>query len=308
MSFGDLFKRKSKQKNPARQAVPEKRSGSEDADIIQGREPVNKQDLLFYRKNTPGKGDSEVAWILLQPVAKGYRAVYKCAYAGYGEAFPSLDTMQTKELPLPCSLVTNRDYRNLIKTLNRAFQLNLTAENCVGYSRFSHWVSYVLGESPVMKPSNPVLDRVWMSLSRKEFAKLLLGKDGYFFPDREYPGIHDYSTILSSGIYPYNSQDETLQSVFEETLLQLIHGSMAELLTAFEYIWRHKICEYRGTAPFSLDPKCVEVLKAQILTQEAELKQYKERYEFGSMLQEGAWEYIHNIHRTLEEEYGRHFL
>ena len=162
-------------------------------------------------------------------------------------------------------------------------------------------------ENSALKPtkkSNWIVDRVSESISKNELSDLLAGKNGYFFSHREYPGNHDYSVILFSGIYEYFKKDYEIIQLFENALLSLINGTLCDLLIAFEYIWRQRSCEFRVTAPFAIDKKILATIATKITEKEAELKSYKERYEFGSLLQDGAWEYIHNIVNSIETEYN----
>lgn len=96
--------------------------------------------------------------------------------------------------------------------------------------------------------------------------------------------------------------------MFSKSLLTLLNGDLFQFMTAFDYIQKQKFCEARGSAPFALDDSCIESLVCQIHNREFSLKQYKEHYEFGAMLQEGAWEYIHNIKSIFIQEYGFDFL
>ena len=165
-------------------------------------------------------------------------------------------------------------------------------------------------ENSTLKPakkSNWIADRVSESIGKNELSDLLAGKNNYFFPDREYPGAHDYSVILYSGIYEiyeYFRNDYEIKRLFEDALLSLMNGTPCDLLIAFQYIWRQRRCEFRGTAPFAIDKKILATIAAKIVEKEAELKSYKERYEFGSELQDGAWEHIHNIVNSIETEYN----
>ena len=133
------------------------------------------------------------------------------------------------------------------------------------------------------------------SIRNNELIKAMKGEEKYFFPNREFPQQHDYSAILYSGIYKVYEQDKTVKEQFETTLLLLINGTIEELLTAFDYIWRHKGCEHRGSAPFVLDKQIIDVLGIKIQNKKLQLKSYKESYEWGGELPEGAWEYIHNF-------------
>ncbi len=162
-------------------------------------------------------------------------------------------------------------------------------------------------ENSTLKPakkSNWISDRVSESIGKNELSDLLVGKNNYFFSHREYPGEHDYGVILSSGIYEYFRNDYEIKQLFEDTLLCLMNGTPCDLLIAFQYIWRQRCCEFRGTAPFEIDKKILATIAAKIVEKEAELKSYKERYEFGSELQDGAWEHIHNIVNSIETEYN----
>ena len=140
------------------------------------------------------------------------------------------------------------------------------------------------------------------SIPKNELKKVLMGEGKYFFPNREIPEKHDCGAFLYSGIYKVYEQDKTVKDHFETTLLLLISGTIEELLTAFDYIWRHKNCEFRGTAPFTLDKQCIDLLQTKIQENEIQLKSYKEYYYWGSELSDGAWEFIHNIVRSVYQD------
>ncbi len=150
---------------------------------------------------------------------------------------------------------------------------------------------------------NWILDRVAVCASNKDLNGLLIGEEGFFFENRGIPGTHDYGVVLYSGIYPYYESDHEIKNLFEEALLHLLQGTDYNLLVAFEYAWRQRSCELRGSAPFAIDNACVEALKDEIKKREESLKLYKEYYYWGGSLKEGAFEYIRNILKSINEEY-----
>ena len=153
--------------------------------------------------------------------------------------------------------------------------------------------------------SEYVCQKITVALKNDAFCDFLCGYHPYAIPDREGISQTDRGVLLYCGIYHYFESDNTIKTVFENTLCKLMRGSTYELLTAFEYIWRCKISEQRNTAPFSIDPQCVAVLKQAIAGHRAELERCKEQPEFGATLPGGSWDYIQNIVALYKAEYGR---
>lgn len=136
-------------------------------------------------------------------------------------------------------------------------------------------------------------------------ADLLCGYPPYAIPDREGLYTTDRSGVLYCGICNYYHSDRSVKVLFEKALLHLMQGSAFELMSAFEYVRLCKASEWRGSAPFTLSSECAASLKQIVNSRRAELEQYKELPEFGSVLPSGAWDYIRNMEALLVRQYGR---
>ena len=153
--------------------------------------------------------------------------------------------------------------------------------------------------------SEYVCKKIAAALKNDAFYDLLCGHHPYALPDRDGVSPTNRGGLLYSGIYRYFESDNTIKTVFENTLYKLMRGSTYELLTAFEYIWRCKISEQRNTAPFSIDPQCVATLNLAIMGRRSELEHCKDLPEFGATLPSGSWDYVQNIAALYKAEYGR---
>jgi hypothetical protein len=142
---------------------------------------------------------------------------------------------------------------------------------------------------------NWVYNCVADSIQNNELINVMTGSGRYFLPMREFPDCHDCGAILYAGIHEVYNQDKAIKKHFENALSQLINGTIEELMIAFDYIWMHKGREFRNTAPFRLDEKIIDILEKKIRDNKFQLKSYKEHYQWGSELPEGAWEYVHNF-------------
>lgn len=147
-----------------------------------------------------------------------------------------------------------------------------------------------------------------LAIQTDSFCDFLCGYDNFVIPDRDGFCSTDRGGILYSCIFRTYEKDESISETFSKSLITLLKGNLFEFMTAFDYIQKQKFCEARGSAPFVLDNSCVELLILQLHHRELSLKQYKEHYEFGALLQEGAWEYILNIKKAFIQEYGFDFL
>lgn len=147
------------------------------------------------------------------------------------------------------------------------------------------------------------------ALKKGELRKYLTGsnecniasRDGFFT---------DISAALYSGIYEYYKlkPESNINVIFESELVSMLEGSEFEIMCAFEYFWRQISCESRMTAPFELGKESILKLKNTILQKEDLLKNYKERWEFGAQLENGAYQYVQNIVKSIEEQYGRKLM
>ena len=147
-----------------------------------------------------------------------------------------------------------------------------------------------------------------LAIQTDSFCDFLCGYGSFVIPDRNGLCFTDRGGILYSCIFRTYEKDESISEIFSKSLITLLNGNLFEFMSAFDYIQMQKRCEARGSAPFVLDNSCVELLILQLHHRELSLKQYKEHYEFGAMLQEGAWEYILNIKKVFVQEYGFSFL
>lgn len=156
---------------------------------------------------------------------------------------------------------------------------------------------------------NKIVEELEKSLERGEFKKFLLGQGEYNIPSRE-GFFTDISAALYSGIYNYYKLNETsnIKKIFENEITELLNGSPFEIMCAFEYCWRQISCEEKHTAPFKLDEDFYVNLKKTIFVKRDILKNYKEFYELGANLNDGAYQYAINIDKSLDEDYGRKIL
>lgn len=143
------------------------------------------------------------------------------------------------------------------------------------------------------------------AVANNAFVAFLCGYPPYTLPDREGFLTTDRSGVLSCGIYALYKSDSSIKALFEKALLHLMQGSAYELMSAFEYVWRCKVSEWRGSAPFSLSPECSAALKQSLDSRKAELKQYRDLPEFGGGLPGGAWDYVRNAEDLIERDHGR---
>ena len=155
-----------------------------------------------------------------------------------------------------------------------------------------------------MKLTEYTSQLILKAMADNAFRNLLCGLPPYAIPDREGCLTTDRIAVLT-GIYSCYESDSSVKAIFEQTLLQLLQGSTFDVMTAFDYIWRCKMCEIRGTAPFALATECIAALRQTLDRRRNELVQYKDRPEFGSTLPGGALEYTQNIAALLTADSGR---
>lgn len=153
---------------------------------------------------------------------------------------------------------------------------------------------------------NKIAEFLEHALKKGELRKYLTGSNEYNIASRD-GFFTDISAALYSGIYEYYKlkPESNINVIFESELASMLEGSEFEIMCAFEYFWRQIFCESRMTAPFELGKESILKLKNTILQKEDLLKNYKERWEFGAQLENGAYQYVQNIGKSIEEQYGR---
>lgn len=156
---------------------------------------------------------------------------------------------------------------------------------------------------------NNVVGLLETSLKKEEFRDFLEGKGMYNIPNRE-GFMTDRAIALYSGIYEYYKMhpEKEINKIFEKELIDMLHSDEFDVMCAFDYCWRQIVCEERKTAPFKLSEECLLNIKSSISSKKDILSNYKDYVEFGSMLNDGAFEYAHNIDMMLDEDYGRKIL
>jgi len=157
--------------------------------------------------------------------------------------------------------------------------------------------------------NNKILDKLEYAIKNNEFRKFLKGEGEYRIPNRD-GFFSDLSAALYSGIYEYCRlyPDKNLNIIFENEIISMFNGENFEIMCAFDYCWRHIICEERNKAPFKLSEHCLNELKNVILKKQDILSTYKVYSEFGGVLDNGAYQYAENIDKMLQAEYGRRIL
>ena len=144
-----------------------------------------------------------------------------------------------------------------------------------------------------------ILDR---ALREGKFKDFLLGVGTYVVPSREGYAT-DRAAVMHSGIYKKYPEDPQIKELFENELKGFLKGDAYELMSCFDYVRIQMTSEANKTTPFELDKEVYEQVKQAIIQRAEELKQYR-NYEFGGMLQDGAYQYINNINNALEENFG----
>lgn len=156
---------------------------------------------------------------------------------------------------------------------------------------------------------NKIIEKLEIALNNGELRQFLMGKGIYRIPSRE-GGFSDLSTALYSGIYEYYNlyPEKRINILFENEIINMLNGNNFEIMCAFDYCWRQIVCEERKTAPFNLSEQCIINIKRIIMEKQEVLKTYKEYSEFGGHLENGAYQYVQNIDKMVENEYGRKIL
>lgn len=153
------------------------------------------------------------------------------------------------------------------------------------------------------------LEKLKLALSKNELKYFLEGKGDYNIRSRE-GFISDRSIALYSGIYEYYNLNPNSQIdiIFEKTLIDMLKENEFDIVTAFEYFWMQIKAEEKNESPFRFDLKSYEALKNAIFLNAEKLKNYKELTEYGSQLENGAYEYIEGIDKYFEDEYNHKIL
>lgn len=138
------------------------------------------------------------------------------------------------------------------------------------------------------------LDKLQLAIDKNEFAEYLKGTGIYKEMSRD-TVLTDAATVLYI-IYDYYAQkpESKINLIFESTLLSLLNGNEFDIMTSFDYCLRQYLREQRGTAPFLFNCQTYEKVKETIENNADLLKNYKDFYEYGNTLNDGAYEYAHN--------------
>lgn len=149
-----------------------------------------------------------------------------------------------------------------------------------------------------------IKDKCKIAIENNELKLFLEGKGKYNIQDQE--GLsNDYSAALVEGIYALYDEQESIKSIYETTLIDMMNSVVKELLYAYNYINLQIKMEKRGIAPFTLPVELYKDLKQKISEKKEELANFRDIPEFGSSLQNGAYEFIENMENITEEYYGR---
>lgn len=153
------------------------------------------------------------------------------------------------------------------------------------------------------------IEKLKLSLSKNEFRDFLEGKGEYNIMSKE-GFLSDRAIALYAGIYEYYklNPNSNIDNKFEKTLVEMLNGNEFDIVTSFDYFWMQIKAEKTKNSPFKFDSKSYEKLKNAILLNTDKLKSYKEFFEYGAQLQNGAYEYIEGIDKYFESEYGHKIL
>ena len=156
---------------------------------------------------------------------------------------------------------------------------------------------------------NMILDKLNLALNHNELKEFLIGDGDYNIPSRE-GFFTDFSSALYMGIYECykKNPNSNINILFEKEIINMLKGNPFEVMCAFDYCWRQISSEEKGTAPFSLSENCIKNIRESILAKRDLLMKYKEYSQFGSNLEKGAFQYVENIDRMLDNEFGRKIL
>lgn len=157
--------------------------------------------------------------------------------------------------------------------------------------------------------NNKIIEKLEIALNNNELREYLKGSGMYRIVSRE-GSFSDLSAALYSGIYEYYKlyPEKGINILFEKEIIHMLDGNSFEIMCAFEYCWRQIICEERKTAPFKLSNQCILNIKKSMIENKDILSAYKEYAEFGGHLESGAYQYVQNIDKMIESEYGRKIL
>lgn len=154
-----------------------------------------------------------------------------------------------------------------------------------------------------------IIDKVQNAISKNEMRNFLEGNGEYFIPDRE-GDFSNVSAALYVGIYEYfkSNPQSNLKEIFEKTLQDMLLGNELDIMIAFHIIYLQMLAEVKGLSPFEMSKDCYVSLKECVEKNSERLKKYKSHPEYGAFNQNGAYEYIVNINKYMEEKYGRKLI
>lgn len=146
------------------------------------------------------------------------------------------------------------------------------------------------------------------AINDNEVPQFLRGDGKYNIPDRN--GLsHNYSASLVEGVYEAYKDNAEIKLYYENALNYMINnGSLKDLLYAFDYIRLQIKFESMGYATFELNKNIYLNLKNNILKNKENLSQFREITEYGSQLPNASYQFIENMDRITQNDYGRSIL
>lgn len=148
-----------------------------------------------------------------------------------------------------------------------------------------------------------LLEALEYALKNNELKEFLMGEGRYFIPCRV-STMTDFAVHLEIGIYYYYERhpESKINIAFEQALIEMFDGDNFTFMCGFMHYCRQKYLESINDAPFKLCMECMLHFKDSLAKKQESLKVYKEYWEFGSDLENGAYEYIENSLSSFEEK------
>lgn len=142
-----------------------------------------------------------------------------------------------------------------------------------------------------------------------EIKDFLEGNGKYNFPNYG-GGSTDYDCVLYDGIYGLCEIYDTnmVREKFQNELLQMMEGSVKDLVYSYQYSSMQLFSEENKVAPFDLSEEFYQSLKEKILYRKEELSQFRELREFGGNLPNGSYDYINNLNNIMDSNGNKHIL
>lgn len=143
------------------------------------------------------------------------------------------------------------------------------------------------------------------AISKNELCYFLTGEKNYKLINREIPLQTDYSRVLVNGIYKAFKEDSIVEKEYNKALFNMINSNkMDNIVICFNYIRLQYQMEKTGFASFSVDKNIVKLLNEFIKGNKEPLSDYKSINEFGSYLENGAYQFICNMEKIMERDYN----